>query len=361
MSTTPCCWPIPRPTPTSATSSAACRTPTTCPPGMPQRQDGALGAAGTGRRPQSGRPCGDAHRRPRRLARAHLSHRRAQQVQVQRHAPGRSARRGVPPHPRHLRHRRQPARQSSTPTDRVVMRYDYDMLGNRIHQASMEAGERWMLNDVAGKPLYAWDSRDHQFRTAYDPLRRPTDSFLREGAERRAAGGAQRLWRNPAQIPRRTTCAARSFSSSIRPASSPATHYDFKGNLLRSQRQLAQDRTRRTLDWPGAPGGRRAAGGRNLHQPHPLRRAQPPDPVDRAAQRPALAPRSMSSSRSTTRPTCSSRCTPGSTRVPSRLGWLDPGTANLHAVTNIDYDAKGQRDADRLRQRRAGPRTPTTR
>ncbi|MGH9892294.1 MAG: hypothetical protein ACREA0_09990, partial [bacterium] len=33
--------------------------------------------------------------------------------------------------------------------DRVVMRYDYDMLGNRIHQASMEAGERWMLSDVA--------------------------------------------------------------------------------------------------------------------------------------------------------------------------------------------------------------------
>ena len=59
--------------------------------------------------------------------------------------------------------------------DRVVMRYDYDMLSNRIHQASMEAGERWMLNDVAGKPLYAWDSRDHRFRTAYDPLRRPTD------------------------------------------------------------------------------------------------------------------------------------------------------------------------------------------
>src|SRR3712207_7071343 len=35
--------------------------------------------------------------------------------------------------------------------DRVVMRYDYDMLGNRIHQASMEAGERWTLNDVVGR------------------------------------------------------------------------------------------------------------------------------------------------------------------------------------------------------------------
>jgi hypothetical protein len=49
--------------------------------------------------------------------------------------------------------------------DRMVMRYDYDMLGNRIHQASMEAGERWMLNDVLGKPIRAWDSRKRTFRT----------------------------------------------------------------------------------------------------------------------------------------------------------------------------------------------------
>src|SRR5205085_7551228 len=66
--------------------------------------------------------------------------------------------------------------------DRVVMRYDYDMLGARIHQASMEAGDRWMLNDGQGKAIHAWDSRDHHFRTAYDVLRRPTDSFVREGA-----------------------------------------------------------------------------------------------------------------------------------------------------------------------------------
>src|SRR5262249_52774821 len=66
--------------------------------------------------------------------------------------------------------------------DRVVMRYDYDMLGNRIHQASMEAGQRWMLGDVTGKPIRAWDSRGQTFRNAYDPLRRPTDSFLGEGA-----------------------------------------------------------------------------------------------------------------------------------------------------------------------------------
>ncbi len=72
--------------------------------------------------------------------------------------------------------------QNGDALGRIVIRYDYDMLSNRIHQVSMEAGERWMLNNVAAKPLYAWDSRDHRFRTAYDRLRRPTDSFLREGA-----------------------------------------------------------------------------------------------------------------------------------------------------------------------------------
>ena len=51
---------------------------------------------------------------------------------------------------------------------RIVMRYAYDMLGNRIHQISMEAGARWMLNDVAGKPIRAWDSRGHHFITTYD-------------------------------------------------------------------------------------------------------------------------------------------------------------------------------------------------
>ena len=68
--------------------------------------------------------------------------------------------------------------QAGDQQGRIVMRYDYDMLGNRIHQASMEAGERWMLNDVAGKPIRAWDSRGHTFRTDYDPLRRPLRSFV---------------------------------------------------------------------------------------------------------------------------------------------------------------------------------------
>jgi RHS repeat-associated protein len=65
------------------------------------------------------------------------------------------------------------------PLGRIVMRYAYDMLGNRIHQLSMEAGARWMLNDVAGKPIRAWDSRGHNFATNYDALRRPIEQYVR--------------------------------------------------------------------------------------------------------------------------------------------------------------------------------------
>jgi hypothetical protein len=67
--------------------------------------------------------------------------------------------------------------------ERTVMRYEYDMLGNRVRSASMEAGERWMLGDVSGKPIRSWDSRGHAFRTEYDALRRPLRVDLRCGGE----------------------------------------------------------------------------------------------------------------------------------------------------------------------------------
>ena len=66
--------------------------------------------------------------------------------------------------------------QNGDPLGRLVMRCDYDMLDNRLHQASMEAGERWVLNDVAGNPVRIWDSRDHVFRTEHDPANPAADA-----------------------------------------------------------------------------------------------------------------------------------------------------------------------------------------
>jgi Salmonella virulence plasmid 65kDa B protein/Insecticide toxin TcdB middle/C-terminal region/Insecticide toxin TcdB middle/N-terminal region len=74
---------------------------------------------------------------------------------------------------------RDAVQQAGDPLGRIVMRYAYDVLNNRIHQLSMEAGARWMLNDVVGKPIRAWDNRGHNFATTYDALRRPVGQYVR--------------------------------------------------------------------------------------------------------------------------------------------------------------------------------------
>src|SRR2546430_14180709 len=64
---------------------------------------------------------------------------------------------------------------------REVVRYDYDLVSKQLHQSSIDSGSRWLLSDVAGKPLYAWDNRGNILRTSYDALRRPTQIFQRQG------------------------------------------------------------------------------------------------------------------------------------------------------------------------------------
>lgn len=131
--------------------------------------------------------------------------------------------------------------------DRVVMRYDYDMLGHGIHQASMEAGERWMLSNVAGKPIYAFDSRDHQFRMAYDPLQRPTDAFLSEVAGPELLIG-RTIYGESQPNPEANNQRGRAVQFFDQAGVVNSEEYDFKGNLLASRRQLARE-YKATLDW----------------------------------------------------------------------------------------------------------------
>jgi len=141
---------------------------------------------------------------------------------------------------------------------RIVMRYAYDMLGNRIHQLSMEAGARWMLDDVAGNPIRAWDSRGHDFTTSYDALRRPVEQRLRgttpdsdprtlngellvariEYGESLANADALNL---RTRIYRHFDAAGVAINARLDANGNPVEAYDFKGNLLRSTRRLARD------------------------------------------------------------------------------------------------------------------------
>lgn len=223
--------------------------------------------------------------------------------------------------------------------DRVVMRYDYDMLGNRVHQASMEAGERWMLNDVAGKPLYAWDSRNHRFRTAYDPLRRPTDSFLREGAGVEIIVGRS-IYGEGRPNPEASNLRGKVVELRDQAGIVTSDRYDFKGNLLESRRRLAQD-YKATLDWSNRSGAVPL-------EPETYTSRTRYDALNRPTQ--LIAPHSdqPGTTVNVIQPIYNDANLLEQVDVWLNQGaepgdLLNPATANLHAVTDIDYDAKGQR------------------
>ncbi|HET6255333.1 MAG TPA: SpvB/TcaC N-terminal domain-containing protein [Puia sp.] len=64
----------------------------------------------------------------------------------------------------------------------VVMQWEYDLLNRRIHQVSMDAGERWMLHDVMNKPATQWDVNGVNsfiYSFTYDALHRALQANVR--------------------------------------------------------------------------------------------------------------------------------------------------------------------------------------
>jgi RHS repeat-associated protein len=236
--------------------------------------------------------------------------------------------------------------QNGDQQGRIVMRYDYDMLGNRIHQTSMEAGERWMLNDVAGKLLYSWDSRNHRFRTAYDQLRRPTDVLMREGAGMELLVG-RTVYGETQANPEVRNSRGKVVQLFDQAGVVSSDKYDFKGNVLHSQRKLADlvgvagaqtPAYKTTVDWSGAvqlegvtyiSHTRYDALNRptQLIAPHSDQPGTTVNVIERIYNEANLLEEIHAWLSQNAEPS----------------GWLDPISANLHAVTNIDYDAKGQR------------------
>jgi RHS repeat-associated protein len=200
---------------------------------------------------------------------------------------------------------------------RVVMRYEYDLLGSRIHQASMEAGERWTLGDAAGKPIRAWDSRRFARRMAYDELRRATGLFVTENgaerlAERTVYGEAQGDGANHrGQVFQRFDAAG----------VVTAVAYDFKGNALEQRRELLPD-YKVAANWlasPAATDGTYTSSTTFDALNRPVTVTSP----DGSVYRPTFNEANLLD------------------RIDVRLRGAAEATA---FVTNIDYNAKGQRE-----------------
>ena len=216
--------------------------------------------------------------------------------------------------------------------DRIVMRYDYDMLGNQIKQNSMDAGERWMLNNVVGNPMKGWDSRNHELSYVYDKLQRPTLMHVKGGDsgtpldnifERILYGDWEGM-----------TAAEKTQGQGDNLIGNPKEHYDtagkiqferydFKGNLKKSIRRLAPNYTK-VVDWKDT----------NLNdlENEPFTTETKYDALNRVIE-------TKTPDRSITIPTYNEANL--LEKVDVRLRGAP---ATTHFVTNINYNAKGQRE-----------------
>ena len=140
--------------------------------------------------------------------------------------------------------------------DRVATRNAYDMLGTRLRAATIDGGARWTLHDVANKPIRRWDSRGHVFRFVYDRLRRSTQHFVVGDDPQRS---------DPRVLNRETLVEVTEYGDTNPNASDHNLRtriwrqldaagrltnesYDFKGNLTSTTRELAQE-YQRAVDW----------------------------------------------------------------------------------------------------------------
>lgn len=137
---------------------------------------------------------------------------------------------------------------------RAVMRYGYTIAGGQVTHAGMDTGGGRLLPDVSGKPARSWDSRGFAFRTDYDALRRPVRGYVRgpgitgEALQSRTVYGETLPGEAPASVEARNL---RTRVATVQDGVGVATNvaYDFKGNLLEAERQLAADYRDYAIDW----------------------------------------------------------------------------------------------------------------
>lgn len=134
----------------------------------------------------------------------------------------------------------------------TVMFYGYNMLGARVYQLSMDAGERWTLVNVAGNPMRAWDSRDHVVTTTYDILQRPLTMRVQGGdGDTQLDNIFERIiYGENSPNDRANNMRGQALLHYDTAGRVQNSRFDFKGNLLEGSRRFATD-YKNVVNWPG--------------------------------------------------------------------------------------------------------------
>lgn len=207
----------------------------------------------------------------------------------------------------------------------------YDLLGHGLYSHSMDAGERWTLNNVAGNPIRGWtffgDPAAPQLRTVrttYDALQRPRQLWVQQG-DRPELLAEQTVHGEEKTDPEVTNHRGKVWRVYDQAGVVTSEDYDFKGNLRHSTRQLTVA-YKAAVDWSGAPA-----------LEAPIYRSETTyDALNRPIR--LLTPHTDEIPANIVRPIYNEANLLNQVRVNLR-----GATAETTFVSNIDYNAKGQR------------------
>jgi RHS repeat-associated protein len=227
-----------------------------------------------------------------------------------------------------------------------------DMAGNPLYHINADGGARRGLNNVAGNPIRNLDARGHAFRLVYDPAQRPKQRYV-------STNGATEILIDLSiygEGLEPENLAGRLFRHYDMAGFMENSQYDYNGNLTSSVRQLAL-RYQETIDWsplanltsatdldnaattsgllPLGDGGRDRFTGSTVY-----------DALNRPIQ--TVTPHNATMKPGVIRPVYDQGAQLVNvdvwlqqSAVPT--GLIDPGTADRHAVTGIQYNARRQR------------------
>ncbi|MEV4140817.1 SpvB/TcaC N-terminal domain-containing protein [Dactylosporangium sp. NPDC049742] len=216
--------------------------------------------------------------------------------------------------------------------DRLVLRTDRGFGGRLLRQAGMDTGVRRVLTDIAGQVLATWDDRGHRLRTTYDALRRPVEVHLLTGTEpERVIGRTVHGEMLPDAEDRNLRGAVHAVYDGA--GRSTTERRDFKGNPLTATRRFTAG-YREVPDWSADPPLETETYTTHTRYDALNRTVQQAGPY--GGDRTDVVRPSYDISGRLTRLDVW-------TRRPVPAGLLDPGGADLHAITELDHDATGRR------------------
>lgn len=131
---------------------------------------------------------------------------------------------------------------------RQIVSASFDMNGHVLHNSTMDFGEESVLYDVAGKTLFRFQDQDLGIHTKYDALQRPTGQFHLSDSGQEIQFEKFVYGEEPGLNVSAEHNARGRIYEQYDQSGVVTMKYDFKGNVVATERQLARE-YKLAIDW----------------------------------------------------------------------------------------------------------------